>query len=133
MLPEVVTVRAMVLSIVVLLALVVLLPTVRAYVNQTGELRALRAQLASANAEHAALEDELSRWDDREFVIRQARDHLNFVMPGDTPWRVLDAGTVEDPDSANTAAPTDSSPSSTAPARPWYEAIWQSVQVADRS
>ncbi|MEK8227881.1 hypothetical protein NKG05_19930 [Oerskovia sp. M15] len=36
LLPEVVTVRALVMSVVVLLAVILLLPTVRAFVNQTG-------------------------------------------------------------------------------------------------
>lgn len=128
-----VTVRSLVLSVFVLLAVVLLLPTLRAYVNQTGELRDLRAQLAEAEADHDALQVELDRWDDRNYVIKEARDHLNFVMPGDQPWRVLDPETVVDD-----TDPTTGQSLTTGPVRgheegaPWYESVWDSVQLADR-
>ncbi len=47
-----------------------------------GELRDLRAGLEQAQAEHTELEAELARWDDQAYVEREARDRLNFVMPG---------------------------------------------------
>lgn len=131
--PEVVTVRTLVLSVVVLLAVVLLLPTVRAYVNQTGELRALRSQLAETEAERGDLEVELSRWDDDNYVVQQARDRLNFVMPGDTPWRVIDPQTVtDDVDPVTGRSRPDGPVEAFETGTPWYEAIWDSVQIAGR-
>lgn len=130
-LPEVVTVRTLVLSVVVLLAVVLLLPTVRAYVNQTGDLRDLRGQLAQAQADRKDLEVELARWDDRNYVIQQARDHQNFIMPGDTPWRVLDPQTVVDDTNPSTGQSLTDGPIRDFDAgTPWYESIWDSVQLA---
>ncbi len=126
-----VTVRTLVLSVVVLLAVVLLLPTVRAYVNQTGELRELRSQLDGAQAQHDELEAELDRWDDQAYVEREARDRLNFVMPGERPWRVLDPETVvDDIDPQTGEAITDGPVQGYEAGAPWYEAIWTSVQVA---
>ena len=119
------------LSVVVLLALVLLLPTVRAYVNQTGELRELRGELADAQTQHDELKAELDRWDDQAYVEREARDRLNFVMPGERPWRVLDPETVvDDIDPQTGEAITDGPVQGYETGTPWYEAIWTSVQVA---
>ena len=85
----------MVLSVVVLLAVVLLLPTVRAVVTQQAELRDLRSELSQQEEQKAELETELARWDDRSYVIEQARSRLRFVMPGDKVWRPLDTDSVQ--------------------------------------
>ncbi|WP_253182056.1 FtsB family cell division protein [Cellulosimicrobium cellulans] len=134
LLPEVVTVRTLVLSVVVLLAAVLVLPTVRAYVNQTNELRALRTELSDAQSERDELQAELERWDDRAYVERQARDRLNFVMPGERPWRVLDPETVVDDVDPRTGQAISDGPveGGADSGAPWYQAVWESVQVAGR-
>lgn len=123
--------RTLVLSVVVLLAVVLLLPTVRAYVTQTSELRALRSELADVQAQHDELQAELERWDDRAYVEREARDRLNFVMPGERPWRVLDPETVvDDIDPQTGRTITDGPVQGYEDGAPWYQAMWESVQVA---
>ncbi len=124
------TVRALVLSVVGLLAVVLLLPTVRAYVTQTNELRALRSDLVDAQAQHAELEAELERWDDRAYVEREARDRLNYVMPGERPWRVLDPDSVADDIDPQTGQAITDGPVESRDGTPWYQAVWESVQVA---
>lgn len=132
LLPEVVTVRSLVIAVVVLLAVVLLLPTVRAYVNQTGELRALRAEVAAAEAERDALEVELGRWDDEAYVVAQARDRLSFVMPGERAWRVIDPDTVVDVVDPETGRRLTDGPVGVDPedGAPWYVSVWRSVQLA---
>ncbi|MFD6094160.1 septum formation initiator family protein [Oerskovia sp. NPDC060338] len=132
LLPEVVTVRALVMSVVVLLAVILLLPTVRAYVNQTGELRALRADVAEAQATRDALEVELGRWDDQAYVIAQARDRLSYVMPGERSWRVVDPDTVVDDLDPETGQVVTDGPVDVAGhvGAPWYTSLWRSVQLA---
>lgn len=131
LLPEVVTVRTLVLSVVLLLSLVLLLPTVRAYVAQQGELNGMRDELAQAEEEHDELESQLGRWDDTRFVEQEARDRLNFVMPGDRPWRVLDPeSVVDDIDPVTGEAVGDGPVRGFDEGTPWYDAIWTSVQVA---
>lgn len=128
-----VTVRSLVISVVVLLAVVLLLPTVRAYVNQTGELRALRAEVAEAEAERDELEVQLGRWDDQAYVVAQARDRLSYVLPGERAWRVVDPQTVVDDLDPQTGRPIADGPVGIATGdstTPWYSSLWRSVQIA---
>ncbi|GII99208.1 cell division protein FtsB [Sediminihabitans luteus] len=130
-LPEVVTARALVLSVVILLAIVVLLPTVRAYVNQSADLRALEADLAQAKADRDAYQVELDRWDDSSYVIAQARERLSFVMPGETAYRVMDPQDVDEVvDPGTGLAITDGPVPAGGASDPWYESLWDSVEVA---
>jgi cell division protein FtsB len=131
--PEVLTVRLIVLAVVVMIAAVLLVPTVRAWVQQTSETSRLRAELAAHEAERDALDRELARWDDESYVVGQARDRLSFVMPGDHVWRVLDADTVvEDVDPTTGKAVTDGVVGADGGSdRAWYTTLWESVQVAD--
>ncbi|GAA4686633.1 Cell division protein FtsB [Promicromonospora umidemergens] len=129
MLPEVLTVRAMVLSVVVLLAVVLLLPTVRAVVTQQAELRELRSELSQQQDQKAELETELARWDDRSYVIEQARSRFRFVMPGDKVWRPLDTDAVQEEEPA--AGAVEPSPGAAEDAdTPWYTSVWDSVRIA---
>ncbi|SKC37184.1 Cell division protein FtsB [Krasilnikoviella flava] len=133
-LPEVLTVRLVVLSVVVLLAVVLLLPTVRGAVQQSHELDRLRTELAQNQTERDRLEVELGRWEDRSYVEEQARSRLSFVMPSDKVWRVVDPDAAGDDDvDPVTGEAVDSGPvgTSTGPSVPWYQSVWESVQVAD--
>lgn len=128
-LPEVLTVRAMVLSVVVLLAVVLLLPTVRAVVTQQAELRELRSELSQQQDQKAELETELARWDDRSYVIEQARSRFRFVMPGDKVWRPLDTDAVQEKEpAAGVVEPSPGTAESTD--APWYTSVWDSVRIA---
>jgi cell division protein FtsB len=128
-LPEVLTVRAMVLSVVVLLAVVLLLPTVRAVVTQQAELRELRSELSQQQDQKEQLETELERWDDRSYVIEQARSRLRFVMPGDKVWRPLDTDSVEQEEPG--PGVVEPSPEASADAdAPWFTSVWDSVRIA---
>lgn len=130
MVPEVLTVRAMVLSVVVLLAVVLLLPTVRAVVTQQAELRDLRSELSQQQDQKAELETELARWDDRSYVIEQARSRLRFVMPGDKVWRPLDTDSVEQEEPKPGVVEPSPGASGDDDA-PWYTNVWDSVRIAD--
>ncbi|WP_286217180.1 FtsB family cell division protein [Paraoerskovia sediminicola] len=121
----------MVMFVVVLVAIAMLLPTLRAYVNQAGELREVQRDLAAAKEQRDSLQVELDRWDDRSYVIAQARDRLSFVMPGETAYRVLDPGTAGErlnPDTGEEVGPGLVDPS--AAGLPWYSALWHSVKIA---
>jgi len=130
--PEVLTVRAMVLSVVVLLAVVLLLPTVRAVVTQQAELRELRSELSQQEDQKAELETELARWDDRSYVIEQARSRLRFVMPGDKVWRPLDTDSVQ-PEQPEPGVVEPSPGASQDAASPWYTSVWDSLRIAGGS
>ncbi|WP_278235227.1 septum formation initiator family protein [Isoptericola sp. AK164] len=132
-LPEVLTVRLMVLAVVVLLAFVLLLPTVRGAVQQQAEIDRLQAELTANQADRDRLENELARWDDRTYVVQQARSRLNYVLPGDTAWRVVDADEIEaDGEPAAGEDPTPEVGPATTGA-PWYQSMWESLQSTDHA
>lgn len=122
------TVRAVMLFVVVLVAFVVLAPTLRAYLTQQEQLRSLEEQIAAAEDRTAALQTAIDRWDDERYVQAQARDRLGFVMPGETPFVVLDPETVtgEEPETDD----DETGPVTMPRTGPWYLTVWDSVQVA---
>lgn len=129
-LPRMLTVRAMVLGLVLLLAFVLVYPTLHSYLEQRTQLAQLRAQVTAAQQHNADLQAELKRWDDPAYVKAQARERLNFVMPGETAFRVVDPQTVPDTAAkAPTAAATDGS-AAVGSTQPWYLDVWQSVRAA---
>lgn len=71
--------RAAVMAGVMVLAIAVLLPTVRVYLDQQAQLNELRAEVEQARAEVDGLEAEVARWDDPAFVQAQARDRKSVV------------------------------------------------------
>lgn len=126
--PRQITLRAVVLFVVVLMAFVVLAPTLRAYVSQQEQLRDLNGRIEAAQQRTADLDAAVERWGDEAYVQAQARERLGFVMPGETPYRVVDPETVtgEEP----TADPADAGPVDMPRTGPWYLTVWDSVQVA---
>src|SRR5690606_14755504 len=65
------SVRALVLAVVLLVAFTVLFPTVRAYLGQRAELDALAAEVAAAEQTVAELAAERDRWEDDAYVAAQ--------------------------------------------------------------
>ncbi|GAA2726875.1 hypothetical protein CAE01nite_23780 [Cellulomonas aerilata] len=129
--PRMFTVRAMVLFVVLLLAFVLLFPTVRAHLAQQAENRALAQEVADARERTEDLTAELERWGDEAYVVAQARERLAFVRPGETAYRVVDPEIVPDP--TEPVVPPAGAGPALAPSGttdPWYSTIWESARVA---
>ncbi len=119
--------RSGILLIVIILALAVILPSLRVYFQQQQELADLRAEVEQARAEVDHLEAEVARWDDPAFIVAQARERLAYVFPGETPYRVID------PEFVTTHA--EGSPAAERATEAigdgiWFELLWDSVLVA---
>lgn len=121
------TVRAVILIVVILVAFVVLAPTLRAYLAQQQQLRELNDTIAATQQRTDELAAAVQRWNDDSYVQAQARDRLGFVMPGETPYRVIDPETVTGDDSASDI---DSGLVTMPRTGPWYLTVWDSVQIA---
>ncbi len=125
--PRLFTVRAMVFACVLLLAFVLVYPTLHSYLQQRVEVDHLRAQVQAARERNDDLQSDLERWDDPAYVTAQARERLSFVLPGEKAFRVVDPETVPD------TAPAADGPASvldSGSTLPWYANVWDSVQVA---
>ena len=69
--PRLFTVRAMVFSCVLLLAFVLVYPTLHSYLEQRVEVDQLRAQVEAARQRNEDLEADLRRWDDARTCARR--------------------------------------------------------------
>lgn len=115
--------RWVVIGVVALVLAVLVAPTVRSYLQQRSEIRALSAQVATQRADVAALEAEQQRWRDPDYVEAQARERLKFVRVGETMYTVIDdTGSGVDPRNGRSGDATG----------PWYGYLWESLTAADR-
>lgn len=119
--------RTAVLAVVVVLALAVLLPSLRVYFSQQENLQQLAAERDQAASEVDDLTDDLARWDDPAYVVAQARERLGYVFPGETAYRVVDPEIVtsEEQDVSGAVETPD-----TVSVNPWYTTLWDSIQEA---
>jgi cell division protein FtsB len=120
--------RPVTIFMVVLAVLAVLVtPYFRSWLAQRSALATKEQQVGDLQREVEALQQEKDRWQDPEYVRAQARDRLNFVMPGDTGYVLItpeEEDIQQDPrDEAAAVAGSDSG-------AVWYEAFWQSVTIA---
>lgn len=122
-----VTGRAVVLVLVVAVLAMSFASSLKAYVQQRGQIQALKTEIVERQAAIDALESEKAAWHDPAYVKRQARLRLNYVMPGDRAFVVLGAdgepvgGDAElaEPGTVGAAEPT-----------PWWSTAWGSVTLA---
>ena len=112
---------------ILVLAVVVLAPSVRTYAEQRQQIDALSATVAEQEAAVDVQKAERERWNDRTFVTTQARERLSYVMPGDVSFLVInDTGTAVDADA-------DTAPISTAiqdTEIDWVDSVFRSVMTA---
>ena len=116
------------LSGVLVIVTLLLAPYIRPWVTQRSQIDAGREQVEDLQREVTALDAELRRWNDPAFVRAQARQRLNFVMPGESGFVLLVDGahsvTRPDPRSATAAVPTGGD------GQVWYAKVWDSIRIA---
>jgi cell division protein FtsB len=119
-----VTMVSGVLAVVALL----LAPYIRPWVAQRSQLAEGRREVAALQQQVNDLTAETRRWQDPAYVRAQARERLDFVMPGETSYVVLDdtAEPSEPPDPRSVAAALPAGSDS----RVWYSKVWDSITIA---
>lgn len=114
----------MVLGLLVL-AIVVLAPSLRTLVEQQQQIAAMREQIRQQQEQVDELGEQEARWDDPAYIEAQARERLDYVMPGEYPYSVYDDLGVTDeivPDTVSDEISTTEVD--------WLEAMLGSVLVA---
>ncbi|WP_394279618.1 septum formation initiator family protein [Microbacterium sp.] len=74
----------------VVLAALVLVPTVGTYVDQRQQIAALEESVQATRDEVAELEAERERWNDEAYITAQARERLYYMRPGEVVYLVAD-------------------------------------------
>ncbi|MFB9388933.1 septum formation initiator family protein [Streptomyces coeruleoprunus] len=113
--------RAAFLALVVCSMIVALAYPMRQYVSQQGEIAEQERLAEEARVRVERLRDEKARLQDDAYVRRLAREHLHYVMPGETGF------IMNDPDAARERR-TDQGGAD----RPWYSNVWNGVDSADQ-
>lgn len=113
--------RLIVMTLVALVVVSFLVPTVRTFLQQRAEIAELEAGISEEQQRQDELESEVSRWDDPEFVRQQARERINLVMPGERQYHVIGDLTGEDD------TPENQEDSEVRTDLPWAEALWDSL------
>ncbi|TFD88039.1 septum formation initiator family protein [Cryobacterium lactosi] len=112
---------------ILVLAVIVLAPSVRTYAEQRQQIDELSNTVAAQQDSVDDLKAERERWNDRTFVTTQARDRLSYVLPGDISFLVInDTG-------AGVDGAADTAPISTAiqdTEVDWVDSVFRSVMTA---
>ncbi|PTT67551.1 FtsB family cell division protein [Arthrobacter sp. HMWF013] len=117
--------RMLALAVVMIAITIMLAPTVKIFFDKRAELAALSADIEARQAEQDVLRQQLSRWQDPNYVKQQARDRINMVMPGESGYWVfgsdLPAGTSSSQTATAAQDPAD---------LPWVDSLWESIRRA---
>lgn len=114
--------RAAFLALVVCSLVVALAYPMRQYVSQRAEIAEQERRMADAREQVERLRDEKARLQDDMYIRRLAREHLHYVLPGETGYTMIDPETAEERREDEGAAD-----------RPWYSNVWNGVDRADRT
>ncbi|WP_245861558.1 FtsB family cell division protein [Compostimonas suwonensis] len=108
------------------LAIVILAPGLRVYVEQRQEISQLNDAVAAQKADVAQLQAQRERWNDKTFIVSQARERLYYVMPGEVSFLVIN-------DLQAPVAPADAAPVSSELQKTsvdWVQTTFQSLMAA---
>jgi cell division protein FtsB len=120
-----VTGRAILLGTLVVLLLVLLASPLNRYFASRSALNSQAQQLQTDRQQLTELTKQLARWSDPGYIERQARTRLQYAMPGDTTYVVVDHGQVNEIDrTAGTSRHVDTGAT-------WNAKLWDSIARAD--
>jgi cell division protein FtsB len=120
-----ITGRALVLGTLIVLLLVLLASPLNRYFNSRSALNDASHQLQSDRTQLKQAQQQLAKWSDPGYIQAQARQRLQFAMPGDTVYVVVDHGQENDIDRTTTK------PASSDRGAGWNTKLWDSVARAD--
>lgn len=117
--------RMLALAVVMIAITIMLAPTVKVFFDKKAEIDALNADIAARQAQGDALRQQVSRWQDPNYVKQQARDRINMVMPGETGYWVFGSDLPAEETGGHTGAAAQD------PADlPWVDTLWESITRA---
>ncbi|MDP9239095.1 MAG: septum formation initiator family protein [Actinomycetota bacterium] len=117
------------LGLAVCIVVLTLAYPMREYLAQRNEMAHLTAQQRAQREQVAALEQRKRQLADPAYVKAQARKRLQYVMPGEIGYVVIDPG--QGREAARGRQPITVPPRGSTRDAPWYSQLWGTVQGAD--
>jgi cell division protein FtsB len=121
--------RALVLGAVVVLLVVLLAAPLHHYLAARSALQQSIAQRDSGQRQLQQLQQLDKQLSDPAYIEAQARIRLQYALPGDTVYQVVQPGTKSNLD----APPPKDTTVSTVYGATWNQRLWGSVETADHS
>ena len=116
--------RILTLAAVALAVFLVVFSPLRSWMDQQQQARSLAAQIAQVKAQNAELEAEIKRYQDPEYISRQARERLGYVKPGEITYVVVDPPGAKKPQLTSGWTDKDTND------LPWFRQIVVGLEVA---
>lgn len=116
--------RLLTLAAVALAVFLVVFSPLRSWMEQQQQARSLAAQIAQVKAQNAELEAEIKRYQDPEYISRQARERLGYVKPGEITYVVVDPPGAKKPQLTSGWTDKDTND------LPWFRQIVVGLEVA---
>jgi cell division protein FtsB len=113
--------RVLALSAIFFILALTIAPPVKHYFTQRAQISALKAQLSADNTALEKAREELTLWQDPEYIKSQARERLHFVLPGERQYIVTDGENNQQQNGTTKIA------SSLADGQPWYARLIASI------
>ncbi len=113
--------RILALSVIFFILALTIAPPVKHYFTQRAQISALKSQLSADNTALQKAREELTLWQDPEYVKSQARERLHVVMPGERQYIVTEGETEAGQNGTTKIA------NSLADGQPWYSRLIASI------
>jgi cell division protein FtsB len=113
--------RVLALSVIFFILALTIAPPVKHYFTQRAQISALKSQLSADNTALQKAREELTLWQDPEYVKSQARERLHFVLPGERQYIVTEGENDLTQNSSTKIA------RSLADGQPWYSRLIASI------
>ena len=110
----------------IVLAVVVLAPSLKLIIEQRQEIAALQQTVSDQQRDVEALTAQRERWNDRSYIVSQARDRLYYVMPGEVSYLVIND--LPEPVADDSGQPVSEELGTTA--TDWVHTLFTSVMTA---
>lgn len=118
-----VTGRALVLGVLVILLIVLLASPLHRFFASRSAAADAANKLHSDKAQVTQLQQQLQQWSDPGYVVQQARQQLQYAMPGDTVYVVVNNGAKSDIQKTDPSLDAASNGA-------WNTKLWSSVSKA---
>ena len=119
--------RVLALSAIFFVLALTIAPPVKHYFTQRAQISALKAQLSADNSALQKAREELTLWQDPEYVKSQARERLHFVLPGERQYIVTGGEETEESQNSGISV-VENLPEG----QPWYTRMISSVTEAGK-